>query len=329
MSTFILETDAVTSSASSIQSLASSMDNISSSVKGYDTSCEDGFDFASAVNTISSNIDACSTKMQNTINVMESVVNSHTQLQNSLVFSGDNAGGPTSNDANATPTNNAQPVGGNYAGGYTGGYSGGYSGNYGGGSLGFGSAQLISSKKKKKSKTTNKPYKSALKDLDLQETFDNEEDARQQIVEIAATQLGNKDESDYLSLLGEGQGAQWCSEFVVWCANESGLVDAGAVPLFRDAASGVKWFKEHNQFKGKDYTPKAGDIIFVGNPTVHHTALVAEVKDGVIHTIEGNIKDKVVRKTRSIGDSNIYGYGTPDYSKVVKKDNGTEKPTSV
>ena len=39
--------------------------NIGSSVKGYDTSCEDGFDFASAKSAIANNIEACTIKIEN------------------------------------------------------------------------------------------------------------------------------------------------------------------------------------------------------------------------------------------------------------------------
>lgn len=88
MAVFMLECDAVTEVGSSITSLVSKISDISSSVSGYDTSCEDGFDFASAKSAIASNIEACSSKVQNTAQLIENVVSSHTALQGSLKFDG-------------------------------------------------------------------------------------------------------------------------------------------------------------------------------------------------------------------------------------------------
>ncbi len=91
MSIFILECEAVTEVGSSLSSLVSQISDISSSVSGYDTSCEDGFDFSSAKSAIASNIEACSNKVRNTAQLLENVVSSHTALQGSLKF-GENDG---------------------------------------------------------------------------------------------------------------------------------------------------------------------------------------------------------------------------------------------
>ena len=135
MSVFMLETDAVSSAASTIGSLASEVSNLSSEVSGYDTSCEDDFDFASAKNVISQNIEACSIKIRNTSNIMESVVNSHTQLQNSLTF---NYGKEevSSADGNSSSGGNSSG-GGNSVGGWS---SGGGNSSGGGWSSGGGSS---------------------------------------------------------------------------------------------------------------------------------------------------------------------------------------------
>lgn len=85
MSVFMLDTDSVSSVSSSLSSIASQVDNIASAVSGYDTSCDD-FDFSTPKSIIANNISACGIKIQNTISVIESVVSSHTTLQNSLKF---------------------------------------------------------------------------------------------------------------------------------------------------------------------------------------------------------------------------------------------------
>ena len=113
MSIFMLETDAVTSASSSISSLISQVQAVASNVNSYDTSCEDGFDFASAKNVIAQNIDACGIKVQNTATVLDTVVNSHTQLQNNMKFSlGDSTSKATSGSTNST---NSSSSGGSYS----------------------------------------------------------------------------------------------------------------------------------------------------------------------------------------------------------------------
>jgi len=143
-------------------------------------------------------------------------------------------------------------------------------------------------------------------------------EARENIVKVAESQLNNTNEAEYVKMFGESEGTPWCSEFVSWCAKKSGYVDEGIIPKFADAPSGVSWFKEHSQFQDRSYTPKAGDIIFVGGNEPSHTALVTGVKDGKIQTIDGNKGDKVLRSSYDLGSSSIYGFGTPDYSKLVK-----------
>jgi hypothetical protein len=153
----------------------------------------------------------------------------------------------------------------------------------------------------------------------------NTEDARNVIAKVAETQLNNTDEAEYVSMFGESEGTAWCSEFVSWCAKKSGYVDAGIVPKFAGADEGAAWFKKNNQFQGRDYTPNVGDILFTGGNEATHTALVVGVDGKTIHTIEGNVGDKVKKLTHTVGDSNIFGYGTPDYSKMVKQ----EQPVTV
>lgn len=126
MSIFMIETDSVSSVGSELSSLASTMENIASSVGSYDTSCEDGFDFSGAKSVIMGNVEACSTKISNTSSILDCVVTSHTQLQNSLEF--------TDPFAPKNPVGGTGGNGGYSYGGGTGGYSGygGYSSSGGG-----------------------------------------------------------------------------------------------------------------------------------------------------------------------------------------------------
>ena len=145
MAVFMLETEALTSASSAISSLASQVNDVSSSINGYDTSCEDGFDFAGAKSVLASNVEACSTKITNTAAILENVVSAHTELQSSMKFDGsDNYSSSSSTSTNGSSSSSgSSSSGGNYSGGGTsgGGYSGGgYSGggSYSGGSSSYG-----------------------------------------------------------------------------------------------------------------------------------------------------------------------------------------------
>ena len=85
----MIETGNVDSASSAMEKIASQLSDLSSSVSGYDTSCEDGFDFASAKNVIASNIEACVTKVKNTASILNTVSQTHTQLQSTLKYKED------------------------------------------------------------------------------------------------------------------------------------------------------------------------------------------------------------------------------------------------
>lgn len=138
MAIFMLDCDSVTATASSINTLVSQFSQLADSVNGYDTSCEEGFDFAGGKAAISANIEACTTKVQNTVKLVEGVVTSHTTLQNSFsldqngsVEDGsqnrvDNSDGSNSGYSTGSGGNyNSSGDGNNNLGGYSSG--GGYS----------------------------------------------------------------------------------------------------------------------------------------------------------------------------------------------------------
>ena len=118
MAIFMLDCDSVTATASSINTLVSQFSQLADSVNGYDTSCEEGFDFAGGKAAISANIEACTTKVQNTVKLVEGVVTSHTTLQNS--FSLDQNGSVEDGSQNRVDN----------SGGSNSGYGTGSGGNY-------------------------------------------------------------------------------------------------------------------------------------------------------------------------------------------------------
>lgn len=86
MAVFMLDTDAVTSGISNLESLFARLQDVEDSVNGYDTACSDGFDFATAKNSICTNIRTCYEKVKATYDLIDNVVSSHVSLQSSLKF---------------------------------------------------------------------------------------------------------------------------------------------------------------------------------------------------------------------------------------------------
>ena len=135
------------------------------------------------------------------------------------------------------------------------------------------------------------------------------------IVAVALTQEGNGGDT-YWSWYGFSSREEWCACFVSWCADQCGYIDSGVVPRFSLCSDGVDWFSARGQFQDGSYVPAAGDIIFFdwgSDGGVDHVGIVESVSGGTVNTIEGNSGDKVARRSYSIGDSRIYGYGVPQY----------------
>lgn len=115
------------------------------------------------------------------------------------------------------------------------------------------------------------------------------------------------------------QGAEWCEMFVDWCFVQAFGVEAALELLCQPGESmgaGTVGSAMYYRNKGQFYTsnPKVGDQIYfgtVGNET--HTGLVYKVDSTNVYAIEGNSSNGVYRKTYSLNDAGIAGYGRPNY----------------
>lgn len=140
--------------------------------------------------------------------------------------------------------------------------------------------------------------------------------ADDQIVAVAASQLGNVGGGPYWSWYGFSSRVEWCACFVSWCANECGYIDVGVIPKFALCSSGAQWFKDRGQWGDNSMEPAAGTIIFFdwdGDNDPDHVGIVEYTENGVVHTIEGNSGDTCRQRQYSVGNGQIYGYGLPAY----------------
>ena len=141
-------------------------------------------------------------------------------------------------------------------------------------------------------------------------------EGNQAIVEIALTQVGNVGGEPYWSWWGLSERAEWCAMFVSWCADQAGLIDAGAIPKFENCVWGVNWFKDNAGWADGSAEPSPGDIIFFdwepdGYPD--HVGIVEKREEGLVYTVEGNVNDDCAQGRYYVCDTCIFGYGLPTY----------------
>ena len=132
------------------------------------------------------------------------------------------------------------------------------------------------------------------------------------IVEAAASQIGNVGGQPYWNWYGFASRVEWCACFVSWCANETGYIQAGTVPRFSYCPTGANWFRDAGRWQERGYTPKPGDIIFFDweqDGITDHVGIVEGCDGSRVRTIEGNSSDAVRRNSYGINGGIIYGYG--------------------
>ena len=141
-------------------------------------------------------------------------------------------------------------------------------------------------------------------------------DGNQNIVAMALSQLGQEGGKPYWTWWGFNFRIEWCACFVSWCATQCGYTQDDQTPTFISCKVGIDWFKEHGQWKGKNYVPKSGDYIFFDwepDGVADHIGIVDYYEDGYVYTVEGNSNDMVRKKVYDIKSENIYGFAAPDF----------------
>lgn len=138
---------------------------------------------------------------------------------------------------------------------------------------------------------------------------------------------------------GRKNGFDWCDVFVDWCFMTTFGVSVGMRMLNqteRGLGAGVKWSASYYEKAGRFFeeNPKPGDQIFFGSGGQWwHTGIVVEVSGGKVHTIEGNTTTAsgvipngggVAKKSYSLTNRNIKGYGRPDYSIAEEEEEMTQ-----
>lgn len=166
---------------------------------------------------------------------------------------------------------------------------------------------------------------------------------RTDIVNVAISQLGYHEGNNSSELHGGntsgsgsyteygywyGSQSDWCAMFVTWCARQAGI---GSNIIAKSGFACPDSDCLNVPFKSRgSYTPVPGDLIFflweedAGNWNWSHVGIVRSVSGGRVYTIEGNTSRAVRYREYSLTDSEIKGYGVPNYT--VPTENTVAKP---
>lgn len=124
----------------------------------------------------------------------------------------------------------------------------------------------------------------------------------------------------------------WCATFVSACAIKCGATDI--IPTECSCGNMITLMKNKGIWIEDDnITPNTGDIIMYdwdkkdGWP--EHVGIVEKVSGGIITVIEGNKSDAVGRRTISVGDASIRGYGRPKYNASSTSSGNTSSGSKI
>ena len=127
---------------------------------------------------------------------------------------------------------------------------------------------------------------------------------------------------------GSKQGCPWCDVFVDWCfvkAYGETMARALLCQPKKSKGAGCRYSMEYYQQEKRLFSqPEPGDqIFFQTDGKVCHTGIVTGIKDGQVHTVEGNTSSEpgvvanggcVREKCYPLDSPVIAGYGRPDYA---------------
>ena len=126
------------------------------------------------------------------------------------------------------------------------------------------------------------------------------------------------------------QGSAWCDCFVGWCFVQAygktvaEKLQCGGTYSFYTPTS-ASYYKKKNQWFT---SPKVGDQAFFKNSQrICHTGIVYAVDSSRVYTVEGNAGNKVQKKSYSLKDGYIAGFGRPDYG--MDASGSSEKGSTV
>ena len=155
-------------------------------------------------------------------------------------------------------------------------------------------------------------------------THKNTDDAMSDMLKIAATQIGYKEEENGYTKYGASFGnatMDWCCAFVSWCVLEA-EISVNVIPQKTSCTDMQNAFISKKLYvssisQGSTYIPQPGDLVFFAHSSSKdapdHIGIVEKADNKKITVIEGDYSGKVARITYTPDSKNIVGFATPDY----------------
>ena len=145
---------------------------------------------------------------------------------------------------------------------------------------------------------------------------------RQKIIDIAKSEIGTSENplgssnvkynTWYYGHAVSGANYPWCAVFISWCANQAGI-STNIIPKTASVSNLQTFFINQGLYKNKGYNPNPGDIMIQKSNGASHTGIVIESNGATFSTIEGNTSNKVAKRSYSLNDNRLSGFGTPQY----------------
>jgi CHAP domain len=141
------------------------------------------------------------------------------------------------------------------------------------------------------------------------------------VVAVAEGQVGQSEQPRGSNCTIYGPCEEWCSLFVAWVWQHSGVPLPGPTALYGYSGALYAWVREHGgRVLPASATPAPGDAVFFGagpNASVHVGIVVRVMADGEIATVDGNYANQVSRvgpfkpSTPAGESAAVYGYAAP------------------
>ena len=175
-----------------------------------------------------------------------------------------------------------------------------------------------------------------------------EQEAKNRLIAWAEAQIGTREGANNWNRYAKGmeklygwdvQNQPWCDVFV-----DAGFVECFGLELGMAmtyqfpgcAGAACRYSAQYYKNAGRWFpTPQPGDQIFLYvDGGINHTGIVTAVEGGRVTAVEGNSSDMVARRSYSLEDPKIAGFGRPNYALVetaqmpapAQEDKSAEQP---
>ena len=161
---------------------------------------------------------------------------------------------------------------------------------------------------------------------------------RQKIIDIAKSEIGTSEKplgsnnikynTWYYGHAVSGANYPWCAVFISWCADQAGI-PTNIIPRTASVSNLQTFFINQGLYKNKGYNPNPGDIMIQKSNGASHTGIVIESNGATFSTIEGNTSNKVAKRSYSLNDNRLSGFGTPQYIETQSAETQTKETKEI